>query len=151
MKRIFLTRGYSARVDNKDYERCTKLGKWHALVTNSGKVYAIRTGGVLLHRFILGVKKRTTQVDHKDGNGLNCMRSNLRKATPSQNQMNTYKPEHNTSGYKGVYWDKNQSKWRVRIRFDGKRKFIGLFSNKRTASAAYVQAAKTYHKEFAKQ
>ena len=150
MKHIILTRGFSAVVDDKDYESCIAQGKWSALVTKSGKVYAVRGKGVLLHRFILGVRKRFTQVDHKDGNGLNCRRSNMRKATVSQNQMNQGKQSSNTSGFKGVSWDTSHGKWRVRIRVAGKRLCLGSFNLIKDAAKVYAAAAKKYHKEFAK-
>lgn len=102
-----------------------------------------------LHRFLLDVKDKNIQVDHKDGNPLNNMRSNLRLATNSQNNSYRSIDSRNSSGYKGVYYDKERNKWIAEIKADGKKKFIGRFETKEEAALAYNKMAILLHKEFA--
>ena len=88
-------------------------------------------------------------VDHIDGNKLNNQKSNLRIATKSQNGMNRGRPASNTSGYKGVSWDKHTLKWRAEIKANGKRYRLGRFLEKVDAAKAYFEAARKLHKDFA--
>ena len=74
---------------------------------------------------------------------------NLREATVSQNSQNQTIRSCNTSGLKGVYWNKKANKWLAKIEFLGKSKYIGVFLDKNEAHQAYCKAADKYHKEFA--
>lgn len=117
----------------------------------SSTYYAsIRVSGkkVLLHRYLLNVKDGQF-VDHINGNGLDNRISNLRICSLSENQMNRKKQSNNTSGYKGVTWNKGKSKWAVRIQFNKKSKHIGYFDCVKEAAKAYNSAAIKYHKDFA--
>ena len=78
----------------------------------------------------------------------NCI-ENLRLATSSQNQHNRSKSKNNSSGYKGVYWDKKLKNWRAMIGIDNKKIHLGNFSTPELASEAYNSAADKLHKEFA--
>ena len=156
MKRIPLTQGYVALVDDKDYEHVAAY-KWCALVRPK-TVYAKRAEGNrrgpnvhvthLLHRFILGITDSKVNVDHEDRNGLNCQRYNLRIATKSQNAGNTALSANNTSGYKGVVWDKDRKKWRAQIK-NSKAVNLGRFAMAEEAAKAYDAAAIKYFGEFA--
>lgn len=150
MKAIQLTRGYTAYVSDQDYRRCMNEGKWQALVTQSGKVYAIHGVGVLLHRFIKGARCGQ-QVDHKNGDGLKCTRRNMRLANASQNQFNRGKAKRNKSGFKGVSWDRRDKKWKAYIRI-GKRKqlYLGSFDRPQEAGKTYAKASKLHHGRFSK-
>jgi hypothetical protein len=90
-------------------------------------------------------------IDHIDGDGLNNVRSNLRLATQTQNKRNARKPKHNTSGYKGVWYDYNSRRtpWRACISFDNKTLHVGKFTEPEAAARAYDEAARKYHGEFA--
>ena len=86
MKKLNLSQGKMAALDNADYERAA-IFKWHARQEKQRPScwYAVRTVGnktVYLHRFILDAPSGL-DVDHKDGDGLNCQRLNLRIATRS--------------------------------------------------------------------
>lgn len=114
-----------------------------------------KTGAISLHRLILARKLgRELQpyelVDHADGDGLNNRRSNLRLATNSQNMGNRRKPSNNTSGYKGVYFNRNRQRWYTQIEINGKYIFIGSFTDKETAHEAYCKVAIEYLGEFAR-
>ena len=132
---------------------------WSVLSTKNTR-YAYRTikkngkqTKVLLHREIM---KRILghdipdgyEVDHKNGKGLDCRRDNLRLATKKQNQYNRGKNRRNTSGYKGVGWDKRYKKWAARIVVSGKTKHIGYYDSPELAHAAYCEKAKELHGEF---
>ena len=134
-------------VDDDNYKYLANF-KWY--VGTHG--YAVRTNKtgkkILLHREVMEAKGKE-QVEHKDGNKLNCQKSNLRFSTQQQNQMN--KKGWSKSGYKGVYWHKLGSGWwRAIITIADKPKHLGLFKNKKEAAIAYDNAAKKYFGEFAK-
>jgi len=110
---------------------------------------------VSMHRIILGLQCSITgrslsplQADHKDGDGLNNTRSNLRAATHSQNGANKRK-QPGSSRYKGVSWRTQNQKWRAYIRASGKQKHLGFFSTELEAACAYDRSAKEQHGQFA--
>lgn len=74
---------------------------------------------------------------------------NLRIATKSENQWNHGKNINNTSGYKGVGWDKRRQKWRSYIRVFGKQNHLGYFDTKEEAYASYCVSATESHGKFA--
>lgn len=95
-------------------------------------------------------------VDHRDTNRLNNRWSNLRAATRSQNIANCRTPKDNTSGIKGVTFDKTRQKWRAQIGI-GKcekgywyTKGLGRFDTKEQAAAAYQAEAMRRFGEFAR-
>lgn len=94
---------------------------------------------IKLHRLITGVGAGQ-QVDHRNHNGLDNRRANLRIATPSQNAANN-RPTRGRSGYKGVSWDKQLSKWRASITVDRRSRHLGLFMDPWEAAQAYNAAA----------
>lgn len=146
MKRIKLTQGKFALVDDADYEM---LNKWKWCAIKSGKnFYAQRYHSIIMHREILQTPKGL-ETDHIDGNGLNNQRSNLRIATHSQNGKNRGKCNNNTSGFKGVSWNKKNKRWQANIKINGKRKYLGEFTSKELAHIAYCEACTKYHGEFA--
>jgi hypothetical protein len=159
MKLIPLSQGLFAQVDDDDYEKANKF-KWYALVGKS-TVYAERTirkiiNGIIikkhlrLHRYLLNISSNKIEVDHKDGNGLNCQRYNMRKCTHQENLFNTRKTKRNTSSiYKGVSYRKDISKWFAQININKKRNKIGYFEKEIEAARAYNKKAKELFGEFA--
>lgn len=154
MKKIKLTQGKYALVDDEDYEELNKY-KWCA---NNKKCtyYALRnvydketknTRTLFMHRIILNTKKGEI-VDHIDGNGLNNQRNNIRICTYSENNINRRVPITNKSGFKGVYWNKKSRKWVVQIKKNGIRKFIGYFAEIEKAKDAYKKEATILHDLF---
>ncbi len=110
----------------------------------NGIVYAMRRTqkkGVFrewaLHREVLGMSPEDPLwVDHRDGDGLNCRRANVRKATPSLNAHNRKMRADNTSGYMGVSLQANTGRWRAAL----DKKTIGEFDTAEEANEARLAA-----------
>jgi hypothetical protein len=75
---------------------------------------------------------------------------NLRCATLSENQHNRAKQRRNSSGYKGVCWDRRKGAWVARICVNSKSFYLGHHASVDAAGAAYAAAAAKYHGEFAR-
>lgn len=161
MKEIPLTQGYTAIVDDEDFDRVSCF-KWRASIDRRKDgtirtVYARRdivtaTGKactLYLHRIIAGATDSAVQVDHKNRNGLDCTRTNLRVCTCSQNQGNSVMQIDNTSGFKGVSWHKAAKGWVASIRISGRNTNLGIFHSKEAAAQAYNVAAVDTFGEFA--
>lgn len=113
----------------------------------------IRVQGVTYksHRlaFIYMVGWVPPQVDHINRDPSDNRWCNLRAATVSQNAANAKHRVNNTSGYRGVTWDKSRSKWKASICVQGKQKHIGNFDCKHHAFCEYVLAARKYFGKYA--
>lgn len=152
MKKIQLTQGKAALVDDEDFEF---LSQWSWCYNGKYAVKMTRLSDgsratIYMHRLIAPPPKGR-EVDHIDGDKLNNKRGNLRACTTAENQRNRPAPRHNTSGYKGVYWDVSKSKWRAQIKVGGKNAHIRYSANKEEAALIYNEAALKYHGEFAYQ
>lgn len=102
-------------------------------------------------RVILGMDETDTRKsDHENCNTLDNRRRNLRIATNSQNGANRERLSNNTSGYKGVSWDKRRRKWHAYIYFNKKQIHLGFFDTAEQAYEAYCAAAIRLHGEFAR-
>jgi hypothetical protein len=152
---IELTKGHKAIIDREDVERVCQF-KWTALST-PWTVYARRTWrsedrkqhSMYLHRYIMQ-PENNQEVDHRDGDGRNCVRSNMRVATKSQNAQNQKKKKTNTSGTKGVGFYKPTGTWQAYIGANRLQKHLGFFKTKEEAIAARHGAARLLHKDFHK-
>ena len=148
---------YEVIIDIDDYDKI-KNYRWYinyktATATEINHFYIIthfNHHGMKLHRVILNTDDPKILVDHINHNTLDNRKQNLRFCTTSQNAQNSIKHIDNTSGYKGVFWIKNEKKWRAQIVYNKKQICISLFDTKLEAAYAYNQAALKYHGEFAK-
>lgn len=93
--------------------------------------------------------RRTGVIDHKNGNGLDNRRLNLRDATVTQNAQNCQRSISNTSGKKGIVWHARDRGWQAMIRVNGKRRYVGRFLTIKEADAALAVARAAAHGEFA--
>ena len=131
-------------VDANDFDLVKKYkwfrthGKYVATTIENKKVY--------LSRYLMNPPDEV-EIDHKDRNPLNNRRSNLRIATSSQNKINLIRK--NPSGFRGIYWNKDNLNWRARIQYKHSTHEIGSFSNKEDAARAYNEHAVKLHGEFA--
>lgn len=89
-------------------------------------------------------------IDHKDGNPANNAISNLRIATTTQNSANASIRADNTSGARGVCFDKQRGLWKAAISNNGRRWCLGHFKSPLDAAAAYERAAIAVWGDFAR-
>jgi len=155
VRRVPLTQGKYALVDDEDYDAVSAF-KWcaHRRGTNWYAMRALpRITGVTqpkqtMHRFLM--PDAPYDVDHRDTNGLNNTRENLRAATRSQNRCNGRRRSDSTSGFKGVTRDKRSGSWKAQAVRSGKRVSLGRFPDALDAARAYDRHAATEYGEFAR-
>ena len=161
MKKIKLTQAKYALVDDADYEWLNQW-KWQCVKTTSTMYAAFvkkykrrnkRTSRMIfMHRIILDIDGKSGRIksDHRDGDGLNNRRNNLRIATNSQNQQN--KRCFAKGGVKGVYRraDLKLRPFQAKILVKNKRLHLGYFATAQQAGNAYDRAALRYFGEFAR-
>lgn len=153
---IELTAGKQAIVDREDFFPLLMAGKWRAMKDRNRNYYACRGSNgeksILMHREILGAKE-VEKVDHKNHNGLDNRRENLRKCTNSQNLANSKIRKDNKSGFRGVNRMRNPKNplkfWRAQIQVNNKEIHLGHFGTKEEAAIAYNEGAVLHFGEFA--
>jgi|SRR3990167_74362 len=147
MKTIQLTQGKFAIVDDQDYKNLL-FCSWS--MSGNGDVQAWINGGMIsLHRYLMG-KKIGFEIDHVNGNKLDNRRKNLRFCSRHQNSANKNKYSTNTTGFKGVTWEKQINKFAARITFKYKNITLGRFNTAIEVARAYNKAAVKYFGEFAR-
>lgn len=156
MKKIELTRGKFALVDDEDFEFLNQW-KWYAQKSGKDRFYAVRCAMddgkkkyIYMHRQILALTDRNIYGDHINGDSLNNQRSNLRVSTHKQNIRNCRSNGTNGSKYKGITFDKPTQKWRAQIMVDRKHYYLGIYEKDTDAAMAYNEAAKKHFGEFAR-
>lgn len=150
MTTIPLTHGLCAMIDDAD-AGIVNGHKWWADI-NRHTTYAATTVTVngikttlRMHALIMGTRGKC-ECDHRDGNGLNNRRENLRQVTRAQNSWN----RHPRSGCQGVTFLPRLKRrpWQARIGVNGKHLHLGYYPTKEEALARYDQASKSFHGEF---
>jgi hypothetical protein len=154
-RRIYLGEGEWTIVDAEDYYRLGNL-KWcisgnrqNFYATRNVKAGPGRTKIVYLHREIMKPPKGLV-VDHRNGDTLDNLRSNLRLATFSENMQNRRKRKNTSSRFIGVFIDKRCGRCVAQIIYQGRKITLGRFDNEMEAAKAYDEAAKRYRGEFAR-
>jgi|DEB0MinimDraft_6_1074348.scaffolds.fasta_scaffold38978_2 hypothetical protein len=134
--------------------QCIKIGDEAGSEEKNGIRVNLDKTKYLAHRVIwllmTGQDPGDNLIDHIDGNCYNNRFSNLRLANRYQNGCNRKKHSNNTSGLKGVSWHKTLKKWQAYITVNSERICLGYFKAKEEAYAAYCEAARRLHGEFAR-
>ena len=143
---VDLTNGGFALVDDDDLDLLDGVSWRH--VREGLSIYAIAGRRLRMHRLILDAPDGV-MVDHRNGNGLDNRRSNLRLCTNSQNQANRQKRSSGSAPYRGVTWHKQAGKWQAAVKVGGKNLYLGLFHSAEAAGRAYDAMALEHFGEFA--
>lgn len=156
-RKLALTKNQFTTVSAVDFPALSQdnWAAWWNPSTNS--FYAVRRIKIGNSRsFTLGMHKVVCMTshgyepDHISTDTLDNSRLNLRAATRGQNMANSGKRRNNTSGYKGVSWNKQRNRWIAQIKVDGVGRYLGLFKDPAMAHAKYMQAAIELFGEFAR-
>jgi len=154
MKKIPLTKGKFAIVDDEDYDRLMKY-KWHEsngyairVIKRKPRKNGKKSKSFLMHRVIMKAR-RGQFIDHKNIDKLDNRKENLRFCTPQQNAFNFDISRNNKTGYKGVHMQPNGTYIAI-IYVDGKARRLGLFSTAKEAGEAYDKVALKHFGEFAR-
>lgn len=141
---ISISQGFSVVVDDDDFALVSPF-TWHAARRKHTTYAASTIGGkyVLMHRILLGAGDGVF-VDHRDGNGLNNTRQNLRFATPAENASN--KSGRGESGFPGVR--RINGKWSAFVSPMGSEIYLGSYSSKEKAAGVAAAAARQVFGEF---
>lgn len=142
---IPLTKGLVALVD-RDLYPILSGGHWYA----SGG-YAVRDiypkgqrQHIAMSHAVLNLRGIAIppgyDVDHRNRNKTDNRTENLRAVPPRINKLNVGITSRNTSGYKGVQWDKSRGKWFVQIKIHGRSTFLGRYTDVEEAVSAYNAA-----------
>lgn len=118
--------------------------KYHRIIINRNQYKAHR----LAYYYFTSIDPNNLQIDHINGNGLDNRFNNLRLSTQIDNTKNLKKPIHNTSGIKGVSYDKQNKKWKAQIQINKKNINLGRFDSKLYAAVVYARAEKHYFGEW---
>lgn len=154
MKKIKLTQGKYALVDDEDFERVNQY-KWFACFQKKRNIFnacrKFNQKNIYLHQYIMNTagKGQSYSIDHIDHDPLNNQKYNLRVCNNSENVRNQKLSKHNTSGFKGVCFIKHKNKYLSSICFNNKQMNLGYFDSPIEAAKAYNQKALELFGEFA--
>lgn len=138
--RVSLTQGMFAIIDAGEYPKVQTIKRWVAVKTPTNCYVRSNKneGDVLLHRFIMDAKEHEI-VDHKNGDGLDNRKKNLRFCTQSENMRN--RSAMGASRFKGVCWNKSKGKWIATL-------CLGSFETAEEAAEVYDRAMMYIFSEF---
>lgn len=128
-------------IDKDDIDK-VKDFKWHL-----SHGYARNNEIGFLHRLIMNCPQDMV-VDHINHNPLDNRKSNLRICTQQENMLNQSVRKDNTSGHKGICWNKEKNKWQSSIYINGKKKHLGYFNTKEEAIKVRQEAEIKYFSEY---
>lgn len=142
-----------ALVDDADYAWLLNF-QWNLKIklTNHYAYTSINGKRIFMHQLICPSTSEELTPDHKNRNGLDNQRDNLRLATNTQQRANSRLPipiQKKTSKYRGVCWVKGRSAWRAELQFKNKHIHLGYHKTEISAAKAYNMAAINYFGEFA--
>lgn len=111
----------------------------------------IKDKSYLLHRLVWlyhNGEFPTKDLDHINFNTKDNRIENLREATKSENQWNIGITKQNTSGFKGVSYDKRRGTWNSAVTIKSKKKYLGAYKTPEEAGEVYIKHIKEHHSEF---
>lgn len=144
MKLIVLRNGQCAFVDQEDFD---ELNQWSWGCTSTGYAWR-RVGNPAKAMYMHNVVNQTPEgflADHINRNRLDNRRSNLRSVTRAENQVNRGTFRNNTSGTKGVHFEKSSGRWVAHIGYNNRLIKLGRFPTKAQATKARQKAAAKLH------
>lgn len=137
--------------DLEDWEKLKDLC-WYKDINGYAATYLNRAP-ILMHRIVMNCPNGLVpdHINRIDGGVCDNRKSNLRIASRQQNSLNSKLFSHNTSGYRGISWDKNRSKWESKLGFHGKTIHLGRFDSIEDAIEARKQGELQYYGEYSSQ
>lgn len=147
-----------AIIDLDDLDRVINFPyTWYAKLNKSiGKYYVYaseyctetkRCKPIFLHQFIMKANGKT--VDHRNNNGLDNRKTNLRKALDKNNSTNRRsRNKNNSSGYRNVSWSNGYGKWIVQMQVNKKNTILGKFDDVHEAGKFAEEMRHKYYGEF---
>lgn len=146
MKEINLTQGYTAIVDDEDYERVSQRNWQYDPKARVIKTWQEGGGKGTLPRFIMGIDDPRIKCAYVNGDVFDNRKSNLKRMTMAEIVVKTGKRKTPTSSkYKGVCWKKGIGKWTANIQLHGKQVHLGYFDSEVRAALVYDAAAQELH------
>ena len=148
---VTLTKGHEAIIDAIDINVVAKWN-WYAGVFKNTvyarrNIYSPKHITCHMHRLIMNPEP-DMEVDHINGNGLDCRRSNMRTATRQENQSNQRLSSRSSSGLKGASFYPRTGQWRSQIKVNTNYISLGIFNTAEEAHAAYCEASARLHGAF---
>lgn len=151
---VYDNAGGQFKIDIDDYQKLIDFDRYwfvrKTIVNGRKEPYVVakyKNKEIKLHNFLMNPKENEV-VDHINGDVTDNRKSNLRITNKYRNAQNRKIPSNNTSGVKGVNFNKGMGKWVARIGYFGKRIHLGAFDNFEDAVKARKEAEKKYFGEF---
>jgi HNH endonuclease/AP2 domain len=116
-------------IDKDDFDKVNEFsGTWYVKKDGNTHYARIRNGNsnIKLHRVIMNYYGSKV-IDHRNGNGLDNRKNNLRIVTQKVNSRNRKLSKNNKSGVTGVCYNKLRNKWEAQIKANGRTRYLGLF------------------------
>lgn len=138
--------GFVAFIDDEDYEAVTRH-KWYLYDYKDRTLYAQNNKGLKLQNVIIPEVPEGCVRHHKNGNGLDNQRKNLKVITNLENLQNKSIYKNNKSGCPGVKWCEASKSWQVQLTVNKKRRYLGIFFSLDDAIAARKAGEQKYKGE----
>lgn len=146
MKEIELTQGYTAIVDDEEYERVSPYN-WY-VKGNKNVATNIRGKQVFMSHLVLNIDGHQ-RVAYLNGDTLDLRKSNLKIVSRQELAFKKRKSNGTSSQYKGVCWKKETARWSAKITYNGKTRHLGYFDDETDAARAYDESAQELFGELA--
>jgi AP2-like factor, euAP2 lineage len=150
VKEIELTQGFTAIVDDEDYERVSQCNWSYGKEAGTIQTRIARQGTgttISLPRFLMGIDDPHVKCAYVNGDVFDNRKSNLKRMTDAEIVAKTGKRNVDgaSSKYKGVSWDRQRGKWRAQIKYHGKHIHLEYCDSEVRAALVYDAAAQELH------